>query len=212
MSQLTLLLTQNGIPEQAAAWLFLLPLIITIAVIGRQIVGIKGLGISTPLLIGFALTATGLQAGVMIFMLILITALLIKAILRKIRLLYLPKMALMISGAVATVILATPLLPYKNDLEFPQATLALIIIILAMEQFVALIIERGTRKTFKIAFETLSISVLVFLLATWDYLYNLALTYPFFILLGAILINAFLGKWTGLRVSEYIRFKDIIFK
>jgi len=35
--------------------------------------------------------------------------------------------------------------------------------------------------------------------------------YPWIILLS-VPINIFLGKWTGLRLSEYLRFKEVIKK
>ena len=89
---------------------------------------------------------------------------------------------------------------------------AFIIIILSAEQFVSFLIERGLRKTLGIALETLVMAILIFFVITWVWLQNIVLAYPIFVISIAILMNLFLGKWTGLRFSEYIRFKDMIFK
>jgi hypothetical protein len=211
MPQISTFLLQH-LPEQLVLWLLILPILITVIVIGRQMIGVKGLGLSSPIIIGLSFTATGLQAGLIILSLVLLISFIIRTLLTKIRLLYLPKMSLAVIGSTIAVAGLIPLIPYKDLLDFPQTTFALILIILVTEQFVASIIERGPRKTFGIALETISVSTLVFFIATWSDLAAFAVSYPLLVIAGCVVINILLGKWTGLRVSEYIRFKDIIFK
>ena len=212
MLQLTTFFTQSGIPEETLIWIFMLPIAVTLVVIGRQIVGIKGLSISAPILMGFAFTATGLQSGVIVFATVLGVGFIIKSALGNIRLLYLPKMALILLATAVAIAALAPFLPYKDDIQFAHAAFAFIILILSTEQFGSLLIERGSRKTLGVALETLVMSTAIFFLITWPLLQDIVFTYPLFVLLAAILINLFLGKWTGLRFSEYIRFKDLIFK
>ena len=212
MPQLTTFLTQNGIPEQAIIWLFMLPIAITLVVIGRQIIGIKGFGIATPILIGYAFVATGIQAGVIIFLAALGTGFVIRSLLTHTRLLYLPKMALILLGVTAASVILVPFLPYKEGLLFPGATFSFLILILSVEQFASFLIERGVRKTFAMGLETLVISIATFFLVSWSWLQGTVVSYPIFVIGTAILFNLILGKWTGLRISEYIRFKDVIFK
>jgi len=212
MSLFTTFLIQNGLPEYAITWLFMLPIAITIVVISRQIIGIKGFGIAIPLLIGLAYTATGIQAGIIIFLAALGFGLIVRWSLRNTRLLYLPKIALILTGVTVGTLFLTPFLPYREGLQFPQAVFAFLILILSVEQFASLLIERGVRKTAGMALETLLISSAIFFVVTWPWLQTAVLTWPLFVLIAIVLINLGLGKWTGLRFSEYIRFKDIIFK
>lgn len=212
MPQIITYLTQNGVPEHMLVWIFMLPLALTLAVIGRQIIGIKGFSISAPILIGFAFSAIGLQSGVIMFTAVLGAGFLTKLILGKMRLLYLPKMALIILGTIIAVTALIPVLPYKDDIQFYYATFAFLILILSTEQFSSLFIERGPRRTLGAALETLLMSTTIFFLIEWAWLQDTVLAYPLLVILAAILVNLFLGKWTGLRMSEYIRFKDIIFK
>ena len=212
MPQIITYLTQNGVPEHMLVWIFMLPIALTLAVIGRQIIGIKGFSISAPILIGFAFSAIGLQSGVIIFITILGAGFLMKLILGKIRLLYLPKMALILLGTIIAVTALMPVLPYKTDIQFSFVAFAFLILILSTEQFSSLFIEQGPRKTLGAALETLLMSTTIFFLIEWSWLQDTVLAYPLFVVIAALLINLFLGKWTGLRVSEYIRFKDIIFK
>jgi hypothetical protein len=212
MPDITSLLIQNGVPEHVLAWMFTLPVAITVAVIGRQIIGIKGFSITSPILIGFAFAAIGLTSGLIIFSAALLVGFLIKSALDNIRLLYLPKMALILLGISATLPLVILILPHRESIQFSYAAFSLVILALSAEQFATLLMERGQRKTLGAALETLAMSVAIFFLATWGWLASTVVTYPLFVLAASILANLFLGKWTGLRISEYIRFKKIIFR
>lgn len=212
MPQLTTFLTQNGIPEQAIIWIFMLPIAITLVVIGRQIIGIKGFGIATPILIGYAFVATGIQAGIIIFLAALGIGFIIRSGLAHARLLYLPKMALILLGVTIASAILIPFLPYKEGLEFPQAAFSFLVLVLVVEQFASFLIERGVRKTFAIGLETLAVSISIFFLVGWGWLQDTVVSYPVFVIGAVVMLNLLLGRWTGLRFSEYVRFKDIIFK
>jgi hypothetical protein len=62
-----------------------------------------------------------------------------------------------------------------------------------------------------LAVETLVISIIGFYIVSSHYLIHLLAFYPWIVLL-TLPINIFLGKWTGLRLSEYLRFRDVIKK
>ncbi|MFH1559471.1 MAG: 7TM domain-containing protein, partial [Patescibacteria group bacterium] len=87
----------------------------------------------------------------------------------------------------------------------------ILIMITLVEKFVAVQIEKGNRTAVILAFETLVISIIGFYLASWGPLIKLLAMHPWTILF-TIPINILLGKWTGLRLSEYIRFKQILKK
>jgi len=212
MLDLATFFTQNGMPELTFVWLFMIPIAATVVVISRQIVGIKGFGISTPLLVGFAFSIIGLQAGVIIFVVALAVGFVTKLLLQKIRLLYLPRMALLLSVVAITIFVLAPLLPYAENVDISQAVFALIILIFPIEQFTSFLIERGPRETLTVATEILAVSVVIFFVFNWGWLQDTIAAYPLLIVSLVIVINLALGKWTGLRLSEYIRFKDLMFK
>lgn len=212
MPQITTLLIQNGVPEHVLAWMFMLPIAITFAVIGRQIIGIKGFSITSPVLVGFAFAAIGLESGLIIFFAVLLMGFLIKSVLDNVRLLYLPKMALILLGISVAMPIVVLFLPHREGVQFSYAAFSLMILALSAEQFASSLMERGQKKTLGIALETLAVSVAIFFLVTWGWLANTVVTYPLVVLIASILANLFLGKWTGLRLSEYVRFKKIIFR
>lgn len=190
----------------------MLPIAITLAVMGRQIVGIKGFNITAPILIGFAFAATGLQSGLIIFFAVLGTGFFVKSALDNMRLLYLPKMALILLGISVAVSLLVAFTPQKENIQFSYAAFSFVILVLSAEQFASSLMERGPKKTLGIALETLAMSVAIFFLVTWGWLINIVMNYPLFVFAAMALANLFLGKWTGLRLSEHIRFKNIIFR
>lgn len=205
-------LTQNGIPQYATLWILMLPIAATVVVVSRQIIGIKGFGITMPVLFGFSFASTGLEMGIMIMLIVLLSGYLIRSLLNNVRLLYLPKTALVITGAAVTALAVSPLLPYSKEFQFPLAAFALVIFVLSLEQFYAFLSERGLKKTTAVTIETLALSIIVFLITTWELLQGLVIDHPILTILAVVATNLFLGKWTGLRLSEYIRFKDVIFK
>lgn len=205
-------LINNGIPKDTITYILMLPIAATLVVVSRQIIGIKGLGISAPLLLGYAFGAIGLKLGLLILCAVLVAGYVIRLFLNNIRLLYLPKTALIITGAALTIILSAPLLPIDRSLDFSNSLFAIIIIIISLEQFYALLAERGTKKIVGIIFETIILAMITFFAIEWAWLQRMVLSYPFIVMASMIAVNLFLGRWTGLRLSEYIRFKDIIFK
>jgi hypothetical protein len=85
----------------------------------------------------------------------------------------------------------------------------ILIMITLVEKFVAVQIEKGNKTAVFLSLETLAISIFGYFVASWSSLIFLLQQYPWLVF-AAIGINILLGKWTGLRLSEYIRFKKII--
>jgi hypothetical protein len=77
------------------------------------------------------------------------------------------------------------------------------------EKFVATQIEKGSRAAFILATETLLISLVGYALISWKAFLLLILMHPWLILFTFV-INFNLGRWSGIRLTEYIRFRKII--
>jgi hypothetical protein len=71
-------------------------------------------------------------------------------------------------------------------------------------------IRLGFREAVQLTFETLILSVVSTLIVQWDALQSLVVGFPEVILV-TIPINILLGRWTGLRLTEYFRFRKILF-
>lgn len=203
---------QQGVPKETVVLILMLPIIATIIALFRQVIGIKSFGIYTPLIITFAFIAIGLKYGIVIFISVLLTGMIMRMVLKKFRLLYLPRVAITVS-VVAFVILGVLVAggSLKRTGLAAASIFPLLIIITIVEKFIATQIEKGGKTAFLLALETLIISLAGFYVASWQGLRELIISYPWAILL-VIPFNIFLGKWSGLRLSEYWRFREVIKK
>ena len=200
----------HNVPFDTVILILMLPIIATLITFFRQVVGIKAFGIYTPLIITFAFLATGIKYGLAIFIAVVVSGMISRFILKPFRLLYLPRVAIMLT-LVALVILSILLLggSFKRTGLASVSIFPILIIITLVEKFITVQIEKGNKTAVLLAIETLIISVLGFFIASNRLLIHLLAFYPWVVLL-TLPINIFLGKWTGLRLSEYVRFRKVI--
>lgn len=211
MNQFVTLALSNGVPLDTLILVLILPIIVTMIAFFRQVVGIKAFGIYTPAIITFALLATNeIRYGITIFVVVIVVGTLTRLLLKQFRLLYLPRVAIMIT-IVGLSILALLIIGgiYNRTGLASVSIFPILIMITLVEKFVAVQIEKGGRAAMVLALETLVISIIGYYIASWDTLIRLILHYPWVSLI-TLPVNIFLGKWTGLRLTEYFRFRQII--
>ncbi|MCX6763378.1 MAG: hypothetical protein NTZ97_01425, partial [Candidatus Moranbacteria bacterium] len=212
-SSIITFIVSRGVPLETAILLLMLPIIATFIAFLRQVVGIKAFGIYTPLIITFAFLATnGLKYGIAIFIAVIILGMVMRFVMKPFRLLYLPRVAITLS-IVAIIILF--ILVLGGNLQrtglAAVSIFPILIMITLVEKFVAVQIEKGNRTAIVLALETLVISVVGYYIASWGILVRILVAYPWLVLF-TIPINILLGKWTGLRLNEYLRFREILKK
>jgi len=211
MFSITQYMISQGVPQETIVLLLMLPIVATIIAFARQIIGIKGFGIYTPLIIAFAFLATGLKYGLAFFVVILLVGTLMRLLVKKFRLLYLPRMAIVLNIVALAILILFLIGAYTEQKGLILAPVfAILIMITLVEKFVVAQIEQGARGAIILTTETLILSVVCYWIASWSWLQNLVLLYPVWIILISIVANIFLGKWTGLRLSEYFRFREVI--
>jgi hypothetical protein len=206
-------IVEQGVPLQTVALLLMLPIVVTLVAFFRQVIGIKAFGIYTPSIITFALLAfdpNGLKYGIAIFISVIAVGTLSRLLMKQFRLLYLPRVAMTVS-IVSLSILGVLVIGgmFQRTGLAAVSIFPLLIMITLAEKFVATQIEKGSRIALILAVETLVISVTGYFLVSWDALVTLILSHPWIILLTFV-INFSLGKWTGLRITELLRFRTII--
>lgn len=202
---------KEGVPFETIKLILMLPIIATFIAFLRQVIGIKAFGIYTPLLITFAFLATnGVRYGIVIFVMIILIGMLMRIALKSFRLLYLPRVAIMLTVVALSILVMLALSGSLKRTGLASVSIfPILIMITLVEKFIAVQIEKGDRAALLLALETLIISILGFYLASWQALIHFIALYPWAILF-TIPLNIALGKWTGLRLSEYLRFGEII--
>lgn len=218
-NQLIQIATDYGVPLDTVVLILMIPIVVTIITFLRQVVGIKAFGIYTPAMITFAFYSIGLQAGnfnkgvkygTSIFVMVITIGTLSRILLRRFRLLYLPRMAIVITLVSFATLAVLIVGGFFHRTGLAQVSIfPILIMITLVEKFVATQIEKGSRTAVILSLETLAISLISYFFIQWQPLRNFIQQYPW-VVFATIFINLLLGRWTGLRLAEYIRFKDLI--
>lgn len=199
-----------GVPANTVILILLLPLLATIVAFTRHVIGLPSLGMLVAISFSITILTIGIAASMVLLVAILLASTFARIILKRIRIMQLPKMALsvfVVSIFVFIVLIASGSVGIisAQDLSiFP-----VLLLILLGERIVALQLERNAKETFLITIMTLLLGFLGFLILSFIPLRKLVLVYPEVIFL-LIPINILLGRYFGLRVTEYFRFKKIL--
>ncbi|NQX92575.1 MAG: transglutaminase [Flavobacteriales bacterium] len=199
-----------GIPLGLLKIILLLPLGAIVVAIARNVIGFKTFGVFLPALIAVSMSYTGLWWGMAAFLIVIMVVSVIHFPLERLGILYTPKLVIMLVSVVITFI-ALSIIGIKLDYtDLAYITLfPVVVITITAERFARTIMEEGFGKALKITFQTLIVVVMAFLAMNSNTMEGIFLAFPevFFIIIGLMLI---LGRWMGLRLSEYARFKGFI--
>ncbi|KKQ79130.1 MAG: hypothetical protein UT02_C0047G0010 [Parcubacteria group bacterium GW2011_GWC2_38_7] len=203
-------MVDEGVPLNSIYLILILPIIATIVAFTRQIIGFKSLGIYTPSIIAVLFLYTGLKYGLAIFFLTLIVGTLGRLIARKIKIAYLPRMAMVLTLIFLSVFAAFVVGAFFHKTGLLEMTVfPILVMVLLTEKFISVQIERGNKAAAMLVLETLVLVVACYFLANWQMLKTFVLSYPE-VVLFTLLINYLVGKWTGLRLFEMYRFRKVI--
>ncbi len=209
MSYFVNYMLQKGVPSNTVKLILMLPIIVTLVAFFKQVVGLETLGVYTPSIIALSFIALGLQFGLFILLVILIFGTLSRIFLKNYRLLYIPRMAIVMTIVSITILVVLLMGAYLNVSQLVSISVfPMLIMSTLVEKFVSIQTGKGLKTAFMIMFETILVAVMCYFVAEWTFLKTLMLGYPELILLFLV-INVVLGRWTGLRIMEYVRFREI---
>lgn len=201
----------SGVPANVLVLILLFPLIAAFIASSRHIIGLRGFGIYIPAVLSVALVSTGIFAGLSIFAAIVGTALLAKKLLSRVRLPYLPRTAMTL-WAVSLGILALFLLApvFKIESLIVVNIFPILILVLLGQNFLDAQASTKQSDALALTIETLVLAFISGLLLQWEFLQKLALVEPELLLAVIAIVNLVVGRFTGLRLAEWLRFKPII--
>ncbi|MDH5533091.1 MAG: hypothetical protein OEX81_01550 [Candidatus Pacebacteria bacterium] len=174
-------------------------------------IGLRGFGIYIPAVLAMALVSTGIVEGITIFGAIVGVALIAKRILKKTKLSYLPRTALLlwvISMGIFGVILLSPtfgLVSLMSINIFP-----ILILVLLAENFLDAQAKSKESEAIALTIETLALAFVSSLILRSEVMQKFALTEPELLIITTVLINLVIGKFGGLRLKEWFRFRSLI--
>lgn len=208
LSSLVNAMLTKGVPSQTVILLLVLPFIAMILAFLRQVIGVTSFGLYTPSIIALSFLALGWQLGVFFLLFILITGYATRALMKRWRMLYIPKVAVILTVVSVTLLILMGLMAYIG-ITFSRETIFILLIMSTLtESFLALKSEEGWKTATLGVLETIGASLLCVFIVQWPVFQSLILAYPEVIVL-TVIVNVILGRFTGLRLMEYFRFKEV---
>ncbi|MEL7020643.1 MAG: 7TM domain-containing protein [Bacteroidota bacterium] len=186
--------------------LLLLPLATLLVALLRNVIGIKTFGVFLPALIALALVNVGLWWGLATFSLVVVVVSSLHFPLNRWGLLYTPKLVIMLTGVVVTLLAFSYLGVQNNWVALAGLSLFPVVILsITAERFARTIAEDGYADAVKKLGQTFLVTIVCYPIFANKMMVGFFLTYPEFyaVIIGTMLL---LGRWIGLRVSEYQRF------
>lgn len=196
----------SGVPESTIILLLLLPFIAFIIAFSRNVVGIRGFGIFLPAALAVSFVATGPVIGIGLFLIIVAVSTLIRLLFRKLKLKlqYLPRMALILWGVAVGVLVGILVLPFNVPI------FAVLILILLSEDFTRVQLGKSVKTALNLTLETLLLSIISYFFLTFRPLQEFVLTRPEIALIIIAIADLALAKYSGLRLMEIYRFRKLI--
>ena len=194
------------VPLGALTLILILPLIASIVVVARVVIGLETFGMFGPVIVSLAFITTGLEWGTIIFIVIVGLGVGLRMGLQRLRLQAVSRLAILIAlvaavmGGLTLVGARLGVGPLLNISIFPMVIMSNVI-----ENFAASQVEFGTRQALRMTTTTLLLSIACYLVVDGAGLQSLVLAFPE-ILLATVVFDVVLGKWRGLRLVEYVRF------
>jgi len=204
--------------------LLFLPFVVTIIGFTRHIIGLKSLGIYAPIVLTFMFyefgittggfrsdPVRGLQYGLFLSSIVFLTTATSYKLIQRWALHYYSKISIVITVVVISLI---SLLVFADligkDGLLQVNVFSLILIASVSERYLNLLaFKKSTKTAFFLSFGTILVATFCYLLISWAAFQDLLLKYPLLILVN-FPITYVIGRFTGLRLSEYYRFRDLL--
>ncbi|MCH7492698.1 hypothetical protein IID19_03885, partial [Patescibacteria group bacterium] len=199
----------KGIPTNTIYIILAFPFIAFIITFIRQVIGISAFGIYTPLMITLSLLILGIYFGLGAIIVIVTVSYVLRKALNRFKLMYIPKTSLILSAIGLSFLAVLWFLSYyRVSLAVSLAIFPMLVMSTISEKFLSAQSEEGFRGALLGVFKTIMIAIAAYYVVIWAAFSDLIMSWPELIivpLLGIIL----LGKFTGLRLTEYARFRSL---
>ena len=201
----------GGVQPNVLVLLLLFPLVVTVIAASRHIVGLRGFGVYIPAVLSIGLASTGVLEGLTLFLAIAATAVLAKRVVKKTHLPYLPRTALMLWTVSLGIFGLMMLAPYINLVTLMSVSIfPILILVLLAENFLDAQARTKQSEALILTLETLGLAVIASFFLRWEPLQTFALSEPELLIVSVAFLNALIGRFVGLRLSERLRFRSII--
>jgi len=203
----------QGVSPNTIVVLFLFPLVAALVAFSRQVVGISGFGIITPAMLSVAFLSTGGLGGLVLLAFILVAATLSRMIMRKVRVPYLPKLAMILWIVMMSVM---GLLSSSSGLGLTRLAgvgiFPILLFVLLAETFIEAQITQSFKTALLMTAETVVLALIAYRIMSALWVQEIVLVHPELSVIAILLMDFLIGKYKGLRLMEVWRFRKMLKK
>lgn len=192
--------------ENLTGVFLLFPLAALIVTFCRNVVGLRTFGVFLPMLVGAGCTYTGLPAGLAGFLAILAVGAATHRLFRGMRVLVVPRIAAVITVLTALILVGGMLVTESTGHRLALLALFPVVILsFAAERLQEMMERSRVAELAKMIAWTLLVTTFCYLAFTSVLLRGLFFQFPE-LLLAVLAAQIAVGRWTGIRASEFFRF------
>jgi hypothetical protein len=192
--------------QQAFRLILMIPLGALIVSIFRNVIGVSTFGTFMPVLIALAFRSTRLWWGLLLFAVVIALGLSSRWAMDRLKLLVVPRLSVI--ATVLVIILALGAIIGQHLGVYRIMAVALfpmIIMTMTIERLSIILMERGMKEALKVSLGTMIVALSGYVVMSVRFLEDFMFAFPesLFALIGLQIV---IGRYTGYRLSEYIRF------
>lgn len=195
--------------HQVMSLILLIPLGALVTSLFRTVVGLTTFGTFTPTLLALSFVYADWRTGLFVFAVVLVLGLASRTFLERLKLLVVPRLAVILTVVVLCLAFCISLLDYSHLTPTPQAVLLpLVILTMTIERFFINMEEDGAPTALRRFLLTLLVACCCYLVLRWDTVGHFLLAYPeiHFVTIAVLIL---IGRYTGYRLTELWRFRDL---
>lgn len=202
-------LEESGVSVDILCIVLMLPFGAFVSVLLRNVLGLRTFGFFLPTLIAVAAMRAGLTWAIAGLLFVIGVVFLFRLVANPLRVLHYPRLAAALTTTVVAVMGLAAMGAMTGNLRLAHVTyLPVVVLTIATEQFSRIMDEEGSLEVVKVIGMTIVAIGLSYLVMSNYALQRIVLTFPE-IFLMLIFLDIVIGCWTGMRLSEFLRFRPL---
>lgn len=201
----------RGVSVNTVLLLLLFPLSAALVAFSRQVIGLAGYGIFIPALLAVAFSSTGVLAGLVLFLAIILAAVFSRLLISKVRLPYFPRMAVLIWAIVMAVLGLLILSPVLGVAQLVGLGIyPILLFVMLAESNIEAQITRTWQTAAVMTAETIGIAIIASLVMGTAAIQEWVLLNPELAVFLILMADLTIGSYRGLRLLEVWRFRKLL--
>jgi len=195
--------------QDVLAVILLIPLGALVTCLFRNVIGLETSGRFAPVLLALSFVFSDWRMGLAVFVAVLVVGLSTRSVMERLQLLMMPRLSLILTLVVWTVVFSISIFDYVRLTPTAEAVLLpMVILTMIVERFFLTSQEESPAVAVRQLLGTVVVACVCYFLLRWEVVGRWLVVYPetHLITMAALVL---LGRYTGYRLFEWWRFRDL---